>query len=159
MADTFRWRYDATEPIMVPVDSGQTIEIGDMVYLNTDDARAASQLSFTGLTSTQESFINDFLGIAMQRSASGDTAEIRVATAGVFEMALASATAEVGDLMGPDDNSGADALEDQQVIAVGDASRAIGRVAKRNGSAATSILVRIISTNQRGGAQQEQASA
>jgi hypothetical protein len=42
MADTMRWRYGETNPVLVPVDSRTVIEIGDLVYLDTDDAKPAS---------------------------------------------------------------------------------------------------------------------
>ena len=42
MANTMRWRYGDTCPVMLPVDSATVIEIGDMVYLDTDDAKPAS---------------------------------------------------------------------------------------------------------------------
>ncbi len=42
MADSLRWRYGETNPIVLPVDSATVIEIGDLVYLETDDVRPAS---------------------------------------------------------------------------------------------------------------------
>ena len=41
MADTMRWRYGDTNPVVAPVDSATVIEIGDLVYLDTDDAKPA----------------------------------------------------------------------------------------------------------------------
>ena len=160
MADVFRWRYDATEPVVLPFDSAQVVEVGDAVFLSTDDVRAADQSTYAGgLATSQEAFVDNFVGVSAQRSRALDTDDLTINTAGVYEFIMASATAEVGDLFGMDDNSGPTALENQTVIAVTDAARAIGRCAKRVGSAATSVLVRIISTNQRGGAQSEEASA
>jgi len=154
MADNMRYRYGDTNPVTSPVDSAQTIEIGDLVFLNTDDVRSASQSTYAGgLATSQETFVDNFLGVAMQGSDSGDTDDVRVATTGVFEFDCASATFEVGDLVGPDDNSGATALTPQQVIAVTQVARAIGRVAKRVGTAATSVYVQIESTIMSGGPQ------
>jgi hypothetical protein len=154
MADTMRWRYGDTNPVVIPVDSATTIEIGDLLYLNTDDARNAAALAYnTNLATTQEDFHDLFLGVAMQRSPSGDSESIRVATTGVFEFACASATFEVGALVGADDNAGGTALEDQQVIAVATENLAVGRVAKRVGSADTKVLVDIVATVSHGGPQ------
>lgn len=156
MSDTMRWRYGETNPVMAAVDSATVIEIGDLVYLNTDDARPASQLSYgASLAATQESFHDLFLGVAMQRSRAGDTRPIRVATSGVFEFACASATFEVGARIGADDNAGGTALENQTVIATaaGNPERSIGVCAQRVASADTRVLVEIVSTVLRGGPQ------
>jgi len=155
MANRMLWRYGETNPIMAAVDSAQVIEIGDILYLNTDDARPVSQYTYgDSLGATQEAIIDTgFLGVAMQQSRNGDTDEIRVATNGVFEFDCASATFEVGDLVGVDDNSDGDTMMDQQVIAVNHPALAIGRVAKRVTSAATKVLVRIKSSVMEGGVQ------
>ena len=158
MANVLRWRYGATNPVMMPVDSAQVIEIGDLVWQNTDDVRPASASTYAGgLATSQEALVDNFLGVAAQASASGDTAEIRVDTTGTFQFICASSTAEVGDLMGAADNT--TALADQTVIEVEDVARAIGRCDKRNAAAATSVYVRIESSVMTGGAQNEEASA
>ena len=166
MSDNMRWRYGETSPMMCLVDTAQAIEIGDLIWLNTDDARPASALSYAGgLATSQERLIDDFLGVAMQRSRNGDTAAIRVATAGVFEFVTASDTYELGDLVGAAANAGADALEDQKVASIEDGhksvlvSRAVGRCAKTVATAATSVLVDIKSTVMTGGYQLGTASA
>ena len=152
MANVMRWRYGDTKPVMADVDSGQTIEIGDFCWLNTDDVRSAAAQSDQGSEVTnQETFADNFLGVAMQQSRSADTDEIRLATAGVFEFICASATYEVGDLVGVDEASSGTALEDQTVAAVTDAEYAIGRVARRATSATTTLFVEIESTVMHGG--------
>ena len=35
MANTMRWRYGETNPVVLPVDSATVIEIGDLLYLDT----------------------------------------------------------------------------------------------------------------------------
>jgi hypothetical protein len=140
MADRMRWRYGETNPVVAAVDSAQTIDIGDNVYQVTDDARPADQISYSSLAQTQEDFVDSYLGVAMQRSRNGDTDPIRVATTSVFEFTCAAATFELGDLVGPDDNAGASALECQKVIAVTKAPRPIGRVDKRYASNTTLVL-------------------
>jgi hypothetical protein len=154
MANLLRWRYGDTNPVMCPVDSTSVIEIGDFVYLDTDDAKPASAQADAGSeAANQEAFHDNFLGVAMQQSPSGETADIRVATSGVFEFVCPAGTFELGDLVGVDEASGGTSLEDQQVAPVATENLAVGRVAKRVGSASTSVLVDIISTVMKGGPQ------
>lgn len=154
MANTMRWRYGDTCPVMLSVDSTTVVEIGDLVYLDTDDAKPASaQADQASEAANQELFHDNFAGVAMQASASGDTQPVRVATAGVFEFDCASATFEVGDLVGADENAGGTALEDQTVAGVAAANLAVGRCAKRVNPAGTRVLVDLVSTVLRGGPQ------
>jgi hypothetical protein len=154
VANTMRWRYGDTSPVMLPVDATTVIEIGDLVYLETDDARPASAQADAGTeAANQEAFHDKFAGVAMQASRNGDTQPIRVATAGVFEFDCLSGTYEVGKVIGADENAGGNALERQLVTPVATANLAIGRCAKRVNPAATRVLVDIVSTMQRGGPQ------
>ena len=154
MSNTMRWRYGDTSPVMLPVDSATVIEIGDMVYLDTDDAKPASaQADQSTEAANQALFHNKFAGVAMQRSRAGDTDPIRVATTGVFEFATAAATYEVGALVGADEAGSGTALEDQQVAGVAGAQYAVGRCAKRVNPADAKVLVDIVSTVMYGGPQ------
>lgn len=154
MANTMRWRYGDTSPVMLPVDATTVIEIGDLVYLETDDARpASSQADQLTEAANQELFHDKFAGVAMQASRNGDTQPIRAATAGVFEFDCLSATFEVGKLIGADENAAGVALEKQVVAPVATANLAVGRCASRVSPAATRVLVDIVSTVQRGGPQ------
>lgn len=154
MADVFRWRYGETRPVLLPVDPATVIEIGDLVYLATDDARPASALADAGSEAANQEALHDaFAGVAMQRSASGETTPIRVATTGVFEFACPSATYEVGAYVGVDEAASGTELEDQKVAAVAGANLAVGRCAKRVSPAGTAILVDIVSTVSHGGPQ------
>src|SRR5262245_48713509 len=149
-----RWRYGDTCPVMLPVDSATVIEIGDLVYLEVDDARPASaQADQLTEAANQELFHDKFAGIAMQQSRSGDTQPIRVATAGVFEFDCLSGTYEVGKLIGVDEAASGTALEDQLVTPVATSNLAVGRCAKRISPASTRVLIDIVSTVQRGGPQ------
>lgn len=167
MSDKMRWRYGDTNPVVAAVDSASVIEIGDLLYLDTDDAKPASAMSDLGTDAqNQEGFCNKFLGVAMQRSKSGETTPIRVATKGVFEFDCPSGTFEIGDYVAPDGNADASALLDQQVEKVGVfdagaivAKRAIGKVAKRVSAAATTVLVDIRSTVMYGGVEAGSYSA
>jgi len=155
MADVMRWRYGETNPIVLPVESETVIEIGDLVYLDTDDAKPASaQVDQESESTNQALFHSKFAGVAMQRSRSGDVEPIRVATTGVFEMTCASATFEVGTLVGPSENGAGDALENQKVKSVTtNVSRAIGRVAKRVNPADAKVLIDVVSSVMYGGPQ------
>ena len=69
MANTMRWRYGDTNPVVLPVDSATVIEIGDLVYLDTDDAQPAARRPTSGTeAANQELFHDKFAGVAMQRS-------------------------------------------------------------------------------------------
>jgi hypothetical protein len=154
MANTMRWRYGDTAPVMLPVDASTVIEIGDMVFLDTDDAKPASALSDQGTeAANQQLFHTKFAGVAMQASASGETNAIRVATTGVFEFDCLSATLEVGDLLSSDENVAGTALLNQTVVKVTGTTAAVGRCAKRLNPAGTRVLVDVVSSVMYGGPQ------
>lgn len=154
MSDTMRWRYGDTNPVVLPVDAATVIEIGDLVYQETDDARPASaQADQATEAANQELFHDKFAGVAMQRSPSGDTTPIRIATTGVFEFDCLSAALEVGTLVGADEASNGTQLEDQLVAAVATPNLAVGRVVKRLNPAGTRVLVDVVSTLVYGGPQ------
>jgi len=158
MSDKMRWRYGDTNPVVAAVDSATIIEIGDLLWQDSDDAKPASVLPSPprdtdepSCPARQRLFAERFLGVAMQRSHNVDMAPIRVATTGVFEMDCPSSTFELGDLVGANENAGGDGLLDQQVAMVTLSKYAIGRVAKREVGAATGVLVDIRSTVMTGG--------
>ncbi len=152
MTDKMRWRYGDTNPVIAAVDSTTVIEIGDLVYLDTDDVKPASSQADQGTeTGNQSLFADNFLGVAMQRSRSGDADPIRVATTGVFELDCPIATYELGDLVGVDEASSGTALENQQIAAVSAAEYAVARIARRAPVATTNVLVDIRSTVMTGG--------
>jgi len=152
VTDMMRWRYGDTNPVIAAVDGTTAIEIGDLVYLDVDNAEpASSQADQNSITANQQLLAGNFLGVAMQRSRPGDTDPIRVATTGVFEFDCATATFELGNLMGVDENPAGNGLLDQQVVKVTAAQYAIGRVAKREPVSTVSVLVDIRSTVMTGG--------
>jgi hypothetical protein len=152
MSDKMRWRYGDTNPVVAAVDTATVIEIGDLLYQEIDDVRpAAAQADMGSEGSNQEVFAHQFLGVAMQRSRTGETGPVRVATTGVFEFDCPSGAFELGDLAGVDENAAGDALLNQQVAKVDQSRYAIGRVAKRQTVAGTSVLVDIRSTVMTGG--------
>lgn len=154
MANSMRWRYGDTNPVMLPVDSATVIEIGDLVYLDTDDAKPASAQADQGsLSLNQQAFHDSFVGVAMQCSSDGETSAIRVATSGVFEFDCDATTFEVGDLLGAVENAGGTALEDQKLGSVGSVSNAIGRCSQRVNPAGSRLLIDVVSTVMKGGVQ------
>ncbi len=155
MANTMRWKYGETNPVVLPVASATVIEIGDLVYLDTT-AKPAADLAYGGsLAATQEAFHDKFAGVAMQQSRAGDTQDVRVATTGVFEFVCASETFEVGARMGVDDNTGGTVLLNQQVVTVTAANPelSVGYCAKRVNPQGTSVLVDVVSTVSHAGPQ------
>jgi len=154
MANTMRWRYGDTNPVILPVNVSHTVEIGDLVYLDVDSARTISSLPDLGtLAANQEAMHDNFLGVAMQASGSGGAAAIRIATSGVFEFDCASEAFEIGDLIGGREEATGTQLDKQIVIGVASENLSIGRCAKRVPSPGTKVLVDVISTITRGGAQ------
>ena len=153
MADKMRWRYGDTNPVVAAVASSTVIEIGDLLWQDTNQAKPASVQADQGTDGdNQETLADSFLGVAMQRSRSGDTDPIRVATTGVFEFDCPSTDFELGDFLGADGNSDSSGLLDQQVEKVASAVYAVGRCAKR-GTALRSVLVDIRSTVMTGGVE------
>ena len=154
MSDKMRWRYGDTNPVVAAVAAATVIEIGDLVWQDVDNVKPASALADRGgKAADQAALVHEFLGIAMQRSRAGDTAPVRVAATGVFEMDCPSGTFELGDLVGPDGNSTNNGLLNQQVAKVSAPHVAIGRVARRSPVATTSVLVDVRSTIMTGGVQ------
>lgn len=151
MSDKMRWRYGETNPVRAAVDAETLIEIGDLLWLDGDNAKPASLFpGDVGDVHTQEDFVGRFLGVAMQRSHVGEIDPIRVATTGVFEFNCAADTFELGDFMGPSVYKAAGCLDDQAVAPALKAF-AIGRVAKREPTPTDTVLVDIRSTVMTGG--------
>ena len=152
MSDRMRWRYGDTNPVVAAVDEQTVVEIGDVVWHDTDEAKPAAALEDVGTKAeNQAALVAKFLGVAMQRSRAGDTAALRVATTGVFEFDCAAASFALGDLIGPAGNADATGLLNQQVEKVATANLAIGRVARREPANSTRVLVDVRSTVMTGG--------
>lgn len=151
MADKMRWQYGDTNPVMAAVDPKTVIEVGDLLWQDTNQAKPASDQADAGTDAdNQEALADSFLGVAMQRSRADDTAPVRVATTGVFEFDCPATDFELGDLVGADGNADSSGLLNQQVEKVAASIYAIGRCAKR-GAGLTSVLVDIRSTVMTGG--------
>lgn len=139
-------------PILAAVNSDQVIEIGDLLYYETDDVRpASSQLDQGSKVTNQELFVMKFLGVALDASAAGETDPIRVATKGAYDFDCAENALELGDLMGPNENGAGNALLDQTAVKVAKYKLAFGRVAIRKAAGLTKVTVNIRSTIIYGG--------
>jgi hypothetical protein len=132
------WRYGDTNPVMAAVNPYTVIEIGDLVYLDTDNVKPM----FWTTMMTPEQLKKKFLGVAMQRSRRGENDPIRVATTGVFEFDCLNDTYELGDLIG---------IAGKQDVIRTSRERAIGRVARRAPVKTSKVLVAIQSTVMVGG--------
>ncbi len=160
MSDRMRWRYGDTNPVVAAATAEETIEIGDLVFLEQGSARAAASLvPGESLEATQTEFARRFLGVAMQRSASGEAVPVRVATTGVFEFDCAPDTFELGDWVAPAQAAGGNGLRNQQVAKVASAALAIGRVARREPTLSARVLVNVFSTVMTGGVPGTTAAA
>ena len=107
MANTMRWRYGDTSPVILPVDAATVIEIGDLLWLDSDKAKPASAMTdqLSELANQQE-FHDMFAGVAMQASRDGDTDSVRVVMLNHASHAVGLRVDAVGELLLP----GADAV-------------------------------------------------
>lgn len=143
---------DAKPVVTKPVPSATVIEVNDIIGQIAADGLpfpASAQAWDTDLATTQTAFILLFLGIATENSRAGDTAPIKVNTAGVHEFECAAAQFKLGALVGPAKQSG-NALEDRKVVAVATEALAIGRVAKDYAANTTKVLVEVFSKIMKG---------
>ncbi|MFW6125430.1 MAG: hypothetical protein ACOC46_04710 [Pirellulales bacterium] len=155
MANKVRFRSGRVHLAKVRVDSAAVIERSDLVYLDTDDAKPASSFPWdTDLPTTQSGFAALFLGVAHEQSANGDTDPISVDLSpdAVYEFDVASATYEVGDALGPDQDGANTQLMDQQLEAVASGSLGIARAAEYHAAATTALRVTLASAYYTGSA-------
>lgn len=133
--------------LTLSMDTSYTVLKGEMLEYVTDDVRALDEMADVGLKAdNQRAAATAFIGIAVKTSTLGVPSTIPVATAGVFEFDCASATFEVGDLVGPagTGSGGNVGVSSTTVVAVATADLAIGKVARR-GTSVTRISVEIFS--------------
>lgn len=141
MSNQLRFRRGHVQLHQLRVDSGTIIEAGDLVYLDTDDIKPASDFTWdTDLATTQGTFAAVFLGVAQHQSADGDTDDVSVdvSPTSVYEFDVNSATYEVSDALGPDENSSA--LMNQQLEAAS-TGNSIARAAEYKASASSTLRV------------------
>lgn len=140
-----RFRHaDAKRAYRAPVDSATVVEIGDLMWLDTDDVKpAADQASVADAATAQSTFAGVFAGVAMDASEDGEDRDIVLARQGVFEYDIASGTFELFAQVGVAATAGGD-INDSQTISSGAADAGtIGFITRRYGAATTRVLVEI----------------
>lgn len=137
------------DSVDLPFDGSILLNKYDLMYLATDDVRPASSQADGGSeAANQASFVPLFVGVALDTRLAADTAAVAkfpVATDIVLGMDCASDTWEVGALFTVDEDAGGTFLEDQKLVKTVDGTLAIGYAVSRAGSAATRVLVRLMS--------------
>lgn len=124
------------------------IDIGDLLYMETDDVRPASSQSDQGTEPlNQRLFASKFAGVAHSSRQSSDAVagSVGVLPDVFIEYPCASSAFEIGDLVGASEAGSGDVLLDQQVEKVTDKDLAIGVVQQRYASATTKVWVRLTS--------------
>lgn len=142
-----------TDPVVsAPTVSADVIAPGDFLWADSGNSYAPRPFSAytwdTNILTTQTSSKLVFLGVALSAKKAGVTDTVRIATDGVFEFDCASATFNLGDLVGAAKQTGN--LMENQKVAAAVVAGAIGRVYEHVGTAATKVRVRIRSTLLRG---------
>lgn len=145
--------FPLTKPIADPLvnfvaDASLQIDIGDLLYHDTNDAKPASSQADGGSEAiNQRTFAKNFAGVAhsSRQSSNAVAGTVGVLTDVLIEYPCASATFEIGDLVGASEAGSADVLLDQQVEKVTDKDLAIGVVVQRYGSATTKVWCRLTS--------------
>ncbi|NVM24253.1 MAG: hypothetical protein HWN68_21045 [Desulfobacterales bacterium] len=132
--------------IRVAVDSATVICIGDLLWLDTDDAKPASDLTWNvDEATTQGDFAAAFLGVAMSASPDGKSEDIVVATKGVFRFdinAAPGADLQIGTLVAPAQNATPDALLNQ-ILKNAACADGIGKLVELCETTDTTMLVEI----------------
>jgi hypothetical protein len=99
-----RHRHGPQFLVRVAVDSATEIRAGDLLFLDTDDAKPASSEAWnTDLATTQANFNNHFLGIAQADHPAGsgavDDFPVDISPLAVYELDCEVETHEVGDML------------------------------------------------------------
>ena len=142
MADTMRHRYGAKNVVKAEVATGTVIQVGDLCYLDTNKV-----INFaTKVIASVADCSDNFLGVAMQASASGETDPIRIATSGVFEFDMTSGTVYLGYSAEP--AQGGTYVEDQKIAPASTKTDPIGVCIPhsgdgKGGTSETRVLVHI----------------
>lgn len=134
----------APDIVRLPVLTAVVIEKGDMCQHLSGNAQPASSETWnTNVATTRDDFKSAWVGVAEEASAAGETADIAIATAGVFEFDCVAATWNFGDLVGPADELAAGVALDDQIVETSLIAGAIGRVVRDYAANTTRVLVQI----------------
>jgi hypothetical protein len=139
-----------------PVASGAVISPGDLLYWNAGSSVVSPLSAKTGAGAAvldQSDISSLFAGVALQGRIAAQTTSgypanpangINVAVDCVYEADCASATFEIGDLVGViSSGAAAAAISDQSVVAVARKNLAIGFVVARYATATTKVRVQL----------------
>ena len=140
MPNRLRFRGGHVQLRRLRVDSDTLLDAGDLVYLDSDDVKPASNFPWnTDLGTTQSDFAAVFLGVVQQPSTSGETGNVSVDVSplSIYEFNVHSDLYEVGSLLGPDELNSA--LMSQQLEKTAGNASAIARSAEFS-SANTNFL-------------------
>lgn len=138
-----RWRYGETNPVVGQVPEDVSVEIGDLVYYDSDSVKPASLYTVQSSKSlSQSGFAAKFLGVAMQRSPAGEISSIRIATSGVFEYDATQNTFILGAYVGIEERPSRAGIETQKV-STSTAEGAVGRVVRREPVATNVVYIKI----------------
>jgi len=126
------------------------IEAGDLLYWTGSVAQPLSSKTLLGSQVLDQAAVKPlFLGVAVSGRITAQNTSVwpidyvEAASNCLYLADCASATWEVGDLVGVVRNSGATALQDQQVVKVSSDNLAVGQVFRREPSAVTQVLCRL----------------
>jgi len=158
MARTAFFRHGQQRLIKQRVDSATVISQGDALFLDTNDVKPAADFTWTSnLATTQSNFASVFIGIAVEKSASGQTDDISVDVSpdSVWEFVCASTTWELSDTFSMDE--GSSALLSQTLEKVASDSLGIFQPTNYKASAATLIPVTFASAYSISGANRQAA--
>lgn len=129
----------------VAVDSATVIKIGDLLWLDTDDGKPCSDVTWnTDEATTRGDFTAAFLGVAMSASPDGKSEDVVVATKGIFRFdinAAPGADLQIGTLVGPAKAAG-DALLNQ-ILKNAATAKGIGKLVEVCKTTHTTMLVEI----------------
>ena len=145
MPDQFRLRHTDVSHLVAEVAPGTTVQIGDLVYLDSGKLRPAADLPDQGtLEANQARFATAFFGVAMQAATGSGSVLVRVAADGVFEMDCAARSWQLGELVAAAEQPGGTALENQQVAPAARPELALGYVVQDYPTATTRVKVRLV---------------
>ena len=143
---SMRHRYGTQYIVRAAVDSGTEIRLGDLLFLDTDDAKPASSEAWvTDLVTTQSNFNNHFLGIALAEHPANSGAvsdfPVDISPLSVYEMDCDSEVHELGDLLTPIKASG-NALVPNKLRKTTTTAAGCARCLRRDPVSRTTVLVR-----------------
>lgn len=131
--------------VYVAVDDATTINEGDLLFLDTNDAKPANAYTWNvDLATTQASFVNQFLGIAKSSHASGDgdvdNFPVDISPFSIFLVSCDEETHEIGDKFTLSKDTGNNLLSNH-LKKTSTASTALARCVERNVEASSTAKV------------------